>query len=124
MTRPKRTEPNLPRLTVEEARTGLYGFVERFRKVKRPSGSLFDRAVEVGPHRKGGLVMIPQVDAVAAVERLEEAEREREELLDELEIVGVALLAQERLAPPAPEEELIPVEDLARELGLERLLDE
>src|SRR3990172_6607813 len=98
MPRPNRTPDELPRLTVEEARSGLYGLVERFRKVRRPSGSLLDRAVEVGPHRKGGLLMVPQVDAIAAVERLEQAEREREDLLDELEVIGVALLAQERLA--------------------------
>ena len=78
--------------------------------------------MEIGPYRYGGLLLVPQIDAIAALERLERVEQEKEELPEELEDIGIALLAKERLAEPTPKEELIPVEDLARRLGLKRLL--
>ena len=109
---------------MEEGRSRLHGFVRAFRSLKKPSDSLLDRAIEVGPHRQGGLLMVPEIDALAAVERLEQAERENEELLDELEAIGIALLAEERLGKRTAEEELVPVEELARRFGLRRLLAE
>jgi len=47
----------------------------------------------------------------------------RDALLDELEDVGIILLAQGRLSEPTPVEQLIPLEALARQLGREHLLD-
>jgi hypothetical protein len=76
----------------------------------------------VGPHRKGGLLIVPEIDALAALDRLEEAERENEELLEELEDMGIVLLAQERLTDPTPVDQLIPLEELARQFGREHLL--
>jgi hypothetical protein len=113
-----------PAWTLEEARTRLHELAGRFRALRRPSGSLLDRAITVGPHRRGGLLLVPEIDAIAAVERLERLEREKEELLDELEDIGMALLAEERLARPTAWDELIPVEELARKFGFEDLLDE
>ena len=55
-------------------------------------------------------MLVPEIDALAAVERLEDAKRENEELLDELEVIGTALLAEERLVEPTPVEELTPVD--------------
>lgn len=112
----------VPALTLEEGRQELHALAARFRRLKTPSESLLERARSVGPYRKGGLLMVPEVDALAAVERLEQAEREKEELLDELEDVGIILLAQERLAAPTPAEQLIPLEELARRFGREHLL--
>lgn len=115
---------DLPRLTVEEGRTGLHGYVRAFRALKRPSGSLLERAVEVGPRRRGGLLLLPEIDVLAAVERFDELERENEELLDELELIGLALLAEERLGESTPVEELIPIEQLVRKHGFAGLLGE
>jgi hypothetical protein len=109
---------------LEEGRRRLHELASRFGRLKKPSGSLLERAHSVGPYRRGGLLLIPEIDALATLERLEQAEREKEELLDELEDVGIILLAQERLAQPTPVERLIPLEALARQLGREHLLAE
>jgi len=115
---------DIPRLTVEEGRTGLHGYVKEFRGLKQASDSLLDRAVEVGPRRQGGLLLVPEIDALAAVERLEDARRKNEELLDELEVIGIALLAEERLSKPTPVEDLVPVKELVRKHGFAELLGE
>ena len=112
----------VPNLTLDEARKQLHGLSKRFSGLRKPSGSLLDRAVDVGPHRKGGLLIVPEIDAIATVERLEAAERENEELLEELEDVGIILLAQERLESPTPVDQLIPLEELARQFGREHLI--
>lgn len=112
----------VPSLTIEEGRRRLHELAGRFGKLRKPSGSLLERAQSIGPYRKGGLLLVPEIDALAAVDRLEEAERENEELLEELEDVGIILLAQERLSQPTPVEELIPLEELARQFGRERLV--
>jgi hypothetical protein len=114
----------VPTLTLEEGRRRLHELAGRFRRLRKPSGSLLERAQSVGPHRKGGLLLLPEIDALAAIERLEKAERENEELLDELEDLGIVLLAQERLADPTPVEQLIPLSELARRFGREHLVAE
>jgi len=90
--------------------------------MRKPSGSLLDRAVDVGPHRRGGMLIVPEIDALEALDRLDAAERENDELLDELEDVGIILLAQERLAEPTHVDKLIPLEELAGQFGREHLL--
>ena len=112
----------VPNLTLDEARKQLHELSKRFSGLRKPSGSLLDRAVDVGPHRKGGLLIVPEIDALATVERLETAVRENEELLEELEDVGIILLAQERLDSPTPVDQLIPLEELARRFGREHLI--
>jgi len=112
----------VPRLTVEEGRTALHSYVKEFRGLEKPSASLLERAVEVGPRRQGGLLLVPEIDALAAVNRLDQVERENDALLDELEVVGIVLLAEARLAEPAPAEGLIPIEELARKHGFAELL--
>lgn len=114
----------VPTLTLEEGRRQLHELASRFGKLKRPSDSLLERAQSVGPYRKGGLLLVPEIDALATVERLERAEREKEELLEELEDMGIVLLAQERLAEPTPVGQLIPLEELARQFGREHLVAE
>jgi hypothetical protein len=114
----------VPTLTLEEGRQQLHELANRFGKLTKPSGSLLERAQSVGPHRKGGLLLVPEIDALATVDRLEQAERENEELLDELEDVGIILLAQERLSNPTPVDQLIPLNELARQFGQEQLLAE
>lgn len=103
------------RLTIDEARKGLHAIVGEFRELDEPSGSLLDRAVEVGPRRQGGMVMVPEVDARAAVERIGELE-------DELEQIGAVLLIEERRASTSPED-YRPIEELVRLFEHEDLLD-
>ncbi len=108
--------------TLDEGRKRLHELAGKFSRLRKPSESLLDRAIDIGPHRKGGLVVVPEIDALAAVERLEQAERENEDLLNELEDVGIILLAQERLSTATPVDQLIPLEELARQFGREQLL--
>ncbi len=112
----------VPSLTLDEARKQLHELSRRFGRLRKPSDSLLDRALEVGPHRKGGLLIVPEIDAIAALERLDEAERENEGLLEELEDLGVVLLARERLTQPTPADRLVPLEELARQFGREHLI--
>jgi hypothetical protein len=109
-------------LTLDEARKRLHELSRTFSSLKKPSSSLLERAIEVGPYRKGGLLIVPEIDALATIKRLEAAERENEDLLDELEDVGIVLLAQERLSEPTPADQLIPLDELARQFGREHLV--
>lgn len=120
----RRLLAGVPALTLEEGRQRLHELARRAGRLTKPSESLLERAQSVGPYRKGGLLLVPEIDAMATVARLEQTEQERDELLDELEDVGIVLLAQERLAEPSPAARLIPLEQLARELGREQLLAE
>jgi hypothetical protein len=111
--RHRRSAPR-SRKTVEEARTELYRLVDGFRKVRKPSSDLAERAVEIGPRRQGGAWLVPEADAQAAIERIEELE-------EELEDVAIGLLVAERLGRSGPEED-ISLDELARQFGLEHLL--
>jgi hypothetical protein len=102
------------RYTVEQARRELYALIDEFRKPSEPSASLLDRAVEIGPRRQGGAWLVPEADAQAALDRIDELEQE-------LEDIGVGLLVQERLARGSLDEDLS-LEQLARQLGREHLL--
>lgn len=104
------------RLSTEEMRTALYPLAREFAELSEPSESLVDRAVEFGPRGRGGAWIIPEVDGRAMIARLEELE-------DELEDIGIVLLAEQRLAQPTPAEELIPVEELAGRFGFGDLLE-
>jgi hypothetical protein len=79
-----------------------------------PGDPLADNAIEIGPHRKGGAWLVPEVDARAAIEELEE-------LRDELENITIGFLLQDRLADS---NETVPAVDVIRDLGFEELLDE
>lgn len=114
------------RLATTEARTELPKLVHEATNIKKPAPSLAAaieaHGTEVGAYRQGGLWFLPDADVRAALQRDEEQQARIDELEDELEVVGIALLAQERLANPTPAEELIPVEELAKRYGLEELL--
>ena len=78
---PSNLRPAVPALTIEEGRKRLHSIAGQFNKLTKPSGSLLERAQSVGSYRKGGLLLVPEIDALAELERLEEAKRENEELL-------------------------------------------
>lgn len=102
------------RKTVEEARKELYGLVAGFRKIRKASPALADRAIEIGPRRQGGAWLVPEADAQAAIERIEELE-------EELEDVAIGLLVTERLGRGNLNED-ISLDELARQVGKEHLL--
>lgn len=77
--------------------------------------SSWRRAVEVGPRRQGGLLLVPEIDARAAVERLEDLEIEVE-----VEEIGSVLLIEARVYAVAPREKLDAYTRTARRLGEER----
>ena len=86
----------VPRLTVEEARRQLCGLASGLVRLRKPAGWLLGRARLVGPHRRGGLPLVPEIDASATLDRLERLTRENTELHEELEALGIVLLALQR----------------------------
>ena len=101
------------RLATSEARAQLSSLVNELVEHDTPGESLADNAIEIGPHRRGGAWLVPEVDARATLEELEE-------LRDELENIALGLLIQDRLAESA---KTVPAVDVIRELGFDDLLD-
>jgi hypothetical protein len=104
----------VPTLTVEEARRQLYGLASGFVRLRKPAGSLLGRARLVGPHRRGGLPLVPEIDASATLDWLERLTRENTELHEELEALGIVQLALQRLGQPTAIERLILLYELVR----------
>ncbi|MDX6671123.1 MAG: hypothetical protein QOI91_1486 [Solirubrobacteraceae bacterium] len=98
MARARATVRAIKSLATAEARRELPSLVRRMGQKRKPSADLLDDAVEIGPHRKGGAVLIPEVDALAHADQLAELRFQVEQLEGELEDVGMALLLEERLA--------------------------
>jgi hypothetical protein len=85
------------RMGTSEARSSFSKLVKALGAHDTPSGSLLDNAIEVGPQRKGGVWLIPEVDGRAALERIEVLTSTVEELEDELENVAIGFLLAERV---------------------------
>ncbi len=120
----RRVLTGVPALTLEEGRQGVHKLAAGAGTLTAPSSSLLERAQSVGPNPTGGLLIVPEIDALATLARLEQAEQERDELVDELKDLGIVLLAQERLGELTPVAQPIPLEELARQFGREHLIDE
>lgn len=110
------------RMGTSEARQAFSRLIQMLAKQKTPSKSLLDRAIEVGPQRKGGAWIIPEVDGQAAVARIEELSFTVDELQDEIENIAFALLLQERLVN-AEESSDISGGQLIRDIGFPDLAD-
>ncbi|MDX6696757.1 MAG: hypothetical protein QOE65_154 [Solirubrobacteraceae bacterium] len=102
-------------LPTNDARNQFYKLVNKLSRVRKASPSLLDRAVEVGPRGQGGVVILPKLDAEAALARIAELE-------DELEDFTLAGLVEARLHTPA--EDLLSVEALADSVGLGDVLSD
>jgi hypothetical protein len=113
----------VPGLTVEEARRQLYELASGLVRLRKPAGSLLGRARLVGPHRRGGLLLVPEIDASATLDRLERLTRESTELHGELEALGIVVLALQRLGQPAAIERLIPLDELVRTFARDQQLE-
>jgi hypothetical protein len=110
------------RLATTEARTSLPKLVERMRAKRVASEDLLADAVSIGPHRKGGAILIPEIDVAAAVAQSARLKAEVEQLRDEIEEL-LLVRALERLYGAASANGARTVDDVARELGLGRWLE-
>jgi hypothetical protein len=95
-------------LGTDQARTRLPKLVDAMRRRRKPSNGLLDNAYGIGPRRQGGALLIPELDALAAVERIEQLEAEAEDL-------AVALLLRERAGESSKEG--VPLDKVIGELG-------
>jgi hypothetical protein len=100
--------PHERRLGTDQARTNLSKLVAGMRRKRRPSKGLLDNAYGIGARRQGGALLIPEVDVMAAMQRIERLEEEAEEL-------AIALLLRERAGESSAE--AIPLENVVAELG-------
>ena len=112
---PRRLAVPARRLGTSEARADFSKLIHALGEHDTPAGSLLDNAIEVGPQRKGGAWLIPEVDGQAAVERIEVLEETIEMLEDELENVAIGFMLQERLGKS--DGGVISGAQLMRELG-------
>ena len=104
-------------LATAEARSQLPKLVKGMSEKRRPSGGLLDDAVEIGPHRKGGAMLVPEVDVRAHARDLQELQAKVDELEDEIEDLGLALFLQERLAKTSGRR--LTAEEFLRGIGME-----
>ncbi len=105
------------RLNTSTARARLPELVKAAARRRRAGRSLVANAIEIGPYGRGGALLIPEIDAQAAMERENQLSRRVEKLEDELEAIGIALFLQERIAESSGE--TMSAEDFLRELGFE-----
>lgn len=85
-------------MATTEARKALPQLVRTMSEKQTPSPDLMDDAVEIGSHRKGGAVLLPEVDVAAHATEMAELRDRVETLEDDLEDAGMALFLLERLA--------------------------
>lgn len=113
----RKTTGSLKSLATAEARRALPGLVKDMSAKSKPSEGLLDDAVEIGPHRKGGAVLIPEVDAKAHADELSRLRAQVEELEGDLEDIGMALFIEERLATTSGQR--LTAEEFLRGIGME-----
>jgi hypothetical protein len=81
------------------------------------SVDLMQDAVAIGPHRKGGAVLLPGIDLAAHATEVAELRARVEQLEEDLEDAGMALFLQERLASTSGQR--LSVEQFLTEIGME-----
>lgn len=104
-------------MATTEARKALPQLVRDMSAKAKPSQSLLDDAVAIGPHRRGGAMLVPEVDVTAHVREVEELRARVEQLEDALEDAGLALLVQDRLATTSRER--LTAAEFLRGIGME-----
>lgn len=107
-------------LTTSDARKNLPNLVQEMRAKDEPSEDLLAGAVEIGPHRQGGAMLLPEVDVTAHVQRLDALKDRVAELEDELEDLSLLMVVQERLA--AASGERLSTEEFLRGIGMGELV--
>jgi hypothetical protein len=112
----------LRNLATTEARTQLPKLVGELVAISEPGETLAAHAVEVGPRNRGGVWMVPAVDADAAMDREAELRDRVDALEDEAENMALGFFLTTRLEQSSGE--TISGDDFIRELGYSELLDE
>jgi len=90
-------------MATTEARKALPRLVKEMGAKREPSSDLLQDAIDIGPHRRGGAVLLPEVDVTAHAEEVARLRERVEELEEDLEDAGMALFVQERLATTSGE---------------------
>jgi hypothetical protein len=111
--RPKR---NLP---TTQARTELARLVKELVAVDEPGKTLADHAIELGPRNRGGVWLVPAIDADAAMDREQQLRDQVDELEDEAENMAIGLFLMERLQEASGK--TTSGADVIRELGFDDL---
>jgi hypothetical protein len=105
-------------LPTTQARTELPKLVNELVAVDQPGATLADHAVEVGPRNRGGVWLVPAVDADAAMDREDRLRARVDELEDEAENMALGLFLMERLEQSTGKTSGA---DFIRELGFDDL---
>jgi hypothetical protein len=85
-------------MATTEARKALPRLVKEMGAKGTPSPDLMHDAIDIGPHRKGGAILLPEVDVAAHAAEVAKLRARVEQLEEDLEDAGMALFLQERLA--------------------------
>jgi hypothetical protein len=109
-------------MATTEARKALPQLVRTMAGKLVPSANLLEDAVGIGPHRKGGAILLPEVDVIAHAAELARLHARVEELEDDLEDAGLVLFLQDRLATTAGER--LTTEEFLRGIGMEGHIDQ
>jgi hypothetical protein len=89
---------------------------------KKASRNLLDDAVDIGPHRKGGAILIPEVDVEAHEKETEQLRARVDELEDALEDVGFLMFVERRLAETSGQR--LSAAEFLTGIGMEEFVDE
>lgn len=104
-------------LGTTEARKALPQLVSKMSAKRKASVDLMQDAVDIGPHRKGGAVLLPGVDLAAHATEVAELRARVEQLEEDLEDAGMALFLQERLG--ATSGQRLTTEEFLTGIGME-----
>jgi hypothetical protein len=104
-------------MATTEARQALPQLVKAMGAKREPSTDLMHDAIDIGPHRTGGAVLLPAIDLLAHADEVTRLHARVEELEDELEDAGMALFLQERLASTSGER--LTTEEFLTGIGME-----
>lgn len=111
----------LRNLATTEARRQLPRIVSELVAVDEPGDTLAAHAVEVGPRHRGGVWLVPAVDADAAMDREAELRERVDALEDEAENMALGFSLMSRLQRSSGA--TISGDDFVRELGFGDLVE-
>lgn len=108
-------------LATSEARKALPQLVNEFVEVAEPGATLAAHAVEIGPRNRGGVWIMPAIDAEAAIEREDKLRKQLAEYEEILEDMALGQIVEARLSRASSG--TISGGDFIRELGFSEIAD-
>jgi hypothetical protein len=118
----RRTSPTKESLPTAEARRRLPSLVKTMAEKTTPSANLLDDAIDIGPHRKGGAVLLPEIDAAAHEQEARRLRARVDELEDDLEDLGLLLFIEQRLTETAGRR--LSAAEFLSGIGMEEFVDQ